>query len=43
VKTWTRRGAKVTLLPANASFSPIELDASDVTVYGKVVTIVRRL
>jgi len=43
VKTWTRRGTKVTLLPANASFSPIELDAADVTVYGKVVTILRRL
>ncbi|MDQ6946842.1 MAG: transcriptional repressor LexA [Actinomycetota bacterium] len=43
VKTWTRKGTKVTLLPANASFSPIELDAADVTVYGKVVTILRRL
>ena len=43
VKTWSRRGNKVTLLPANARFSPIELDAADVTVYGKVVTILRRL
>ena len=43
VKTWTRRGSKVTLLPANPRFDPIELDAADVTVYGKVVTILRRL
>ena len=43
VKTWSRRGNKVTLLPANPRFSPIELDAADVTVYGKVVTILRRL
>jgi len=43
VKTWTRRGNKVVLLPANESFSPIELDAADVTVFGKVVTILRRL
>ena len=43
VKTWTRKGSKVTLLPANPRFSPIELDAADVTVYGKVVTILRRL
>jgi repressor LexA len=43
VKTWTRKGSKVVLLPANPRFSPIELDAADVTVYGKVVTILRRL
>ena len=43
VKTWTRKGSRVTLLPANPRFSPIELDAADVTVYGKVVTILRRL
>ena len=43
VKTWSRRGNKITLLPANTRFSPIELDAADVTVYGKVVTILRRL
>ena len=43
VKTWSRRGTKVILIPANDAFSPIELDAADVTVYGKVVTILRRL
>ena len=43
VKTWTRKGSKVVLLPANPRFDPIELDAADVTVFGKVVTILRRL
>lgn len=43
VKTFTRKGAKVVLVPANPLLSPIELDPSDVTIYGKVVTVVRRL
>ncbi|HEX2699357.1 MAG TPA: transcriptional repressor LexA [Acidimicrobiales bacterium] len=43
VKTWSRRGNKVVLSPANPRLSPIELDPRDVHVYGKVVTVVRRL
>ncbi len=43
VKTWSRRGNKVVLLPANPRFEPIELDAADVRVYGKVVAVLRRL
>ena len=43
VKTYTRKGNKVVLVPANASLSPIELDPADVSVYGKVVTVLRRL
>ena len=43
VKTYTRKGGKITLLPANARLSPMELDAKDVTIYGKVVTMLRRL
>src|SRR5947209_12020754 len=43
VKTWSRKGNRISLQPANARFSQIELDAADVTVYGKVVTILRRL
>src|SRR5205807_9803559 len=43
VKTFTRKGAKVALLPANPAYEPIELDAADVRIYGKVVTILRRL
>jgi len=43
VKTYTRSGDTVTLLPANAAMSPIELPASDVSLFGKVVTVLRRL
>ena len=43
VKTFTRKGNKVVLLPANARLSPMEFDAGDVKLYGKVVTVVRRL
>ncbi len=43
VKTWSRRGAKVVLSPANRRLQPMVLDPGDVTVYGKVVTVVRRL
>jgi repressor LexA len=43
VKTYTRKGNKVVLLPANARLQPMEFDAGDVTIYGKVVTVVRRL
>ena len=43
MKTYTRKGGRVTLLPANSSMDPIELDPADVTIYGKVVTVLRRL
>jgi repressor LexA len=43
VKTYTRKGNKVVLLPANADYQPIELDPADVRIYGKVVTVLRRL
>jgi repressor LexA len=43
VKTWTRKGNKVVLLPANERLSPMEYDPSDVTLFGKVVTVLRRL
>ncbi|MGH9181674.1 MAG: transcriptional repressor LexA [Acidimicrobiales bacterium] len=43
VKTFGRKGNKVVLTPANPRFEPMELDAADVTVYGKVVTVLRRL
>jgi repressor LexA len=43
VKTYTRKGDKVVLLPANPSYQPIELDPADVAIYGKVVTVMRRL
>ena len=43
VKTFTRKGNKIVLLPANARLQPMEFDPADVSVYGKVVTVVRRL
>jgi repressor LexA len=43
VKTYSRRGGKIVLLPANSSMEPMEFDPADVQVYGKVVTILRRL
>ena len=43
VKTFTRKGNKVVLVPANARLSPMEFDPADVRIYGKVVTVVRRL
>ncbi|HUQ38694.1 MAG TPA: transcriptional repressor LexA [Acidimicrobiales bacterium] len=43
VKRWSKKGNRVTLHPANAAYEPIELDASEVSLYGKVVTVLRRL
>jgi repressor LexA len=43
VKTYTRKGGKVVLQPANTRFSPIELDPADVNIYGKVVSVLRKL
>jgi repressor LexA len=43
VKTYRAKGAKVTLVPANPRLEPMVFDARDVTVYGRVVTVLRRL
>ena len=43
VKRWARKGSKVVLVPANPRLEPMELDPADVTVYGKVVTVLRRV
>jgi repressor LexA len=43
VKRYSRRGSKVTLTPANARLRPMEFDAADVHLYGKVVTVLRKL
>jgi repressor LexA len=43
VKTYRRTGTTITLVPANSSLSPMELDPADVSVFGKVVTVLRRL
>jgi repressor LexA len=43
VKTFTRQGSRIVLLPANARLAPMEFDAGEVTIFGKVVTVMRRL
>lgn len=43
VKSFARRGGRVVLSPANPDMAAMELDPDDVTVYGKVVTVLRRL
>jgi len=43
VKTFGRKGSKVVLRPANATMEPMVFDPSDVRIYGKVVTVLRRL
>jgi repressor LexA len=43
VKTFGRRGNKIVLTPHNPRLEPMVLDPSEVTIYGKVVTVLRRL
>jgi repressor LexA len=43
VKRFTKQGGRVVLVPANARLSPMDLDPADVTIFGKVVTVLRRL
>ena len=43
VKTFTKKGQKIVLVPANERLSPMEFAADDVTIFGKVVTVLRRL
>ena len=43
VKTYTRKGGKIVLVPANERLSPMVYDPSDVQIFGKVVTVLRRL
>lgn len=43
VKTFRSSGTEIELVPANPSFEPIRLPSDQVTVYGRVVTVLRRL
>lgn len=43
VKTYTRRNGRVVLLPANSSMEPMEFGDDEVQIFGRVVTIMRRL
>jgi repressor LexA len=43
VKYFSTAGGRVVLTPANARLAPMEFEPDEVTVYGKVVTVLRRL
>ncbi|CAB4878481.1 MAG: transcriptional repressor LexA [Actinobacteria bacterium] len=43
VKTYSRKGREVVLLPANPRLSPMHFSSDDVRIFGKVVTVLRRL
>jgi repressor LexA len=43
VKTFSRKGGKVVLLPANERLGPMEFDPREVSIFGKVVTVLRRM
>jgi len=43
VKTYSVDGDKVVLLPSNARLSPMVFEPSEVSIFGKVVTVLRKL
>jgi repressor LexA len=43
VKRFSRKGQKVVLLPANERLEPMVYDPAEVQIFGKVVTVLRRL
>ncbi len=43
VKTFKRQGESIVLVPANARLEPMVFDASEVQIFGRVVTVLRRL
>jgi len=43
IKTYEAGDGRVTLIPANSTMKPMEFAPDDVTIYGRVVTVMRRL
>ena len=43
VKRYQRTGGRITLVPANPRLEPMVFDADEVQIFGKVVTVMRRL
>ncbi len=43
VKTYKRDGEQVVLVPANAAYEPMVFSPDEVTLYGKVVTVMRKV
>jgi len=43
IKTFSKRGNQVTLTPSNSRMKPMTFSAEEVSIYGKLVTVMRRL
>jgi repressor LexA len=43
VKTFTKQGGRVVLVPSNARLAPMEFAPGEISIFGKVVTVLRRL
>jgi repressor LexA len=43
IKEYKKAGNKITLIPRNQRLEPMVFDASEVSIFGKVVTVLRRL
>jgi repressor LexA len=43
VKTYQPRGTNIVLVPANPTMEPMEFPAEEVSIFGRVVTVIRRL
>ena len=43
VKTYQPRGTNIVLVPANPTMEPLEFPADEVSIFGRVVTVIRRL
>ena len=43
IKTFSRDGSEILLIPANSSMETMRFSESEVSVYGKVVTVLRKL
>jgi len=43
VKHYNRKGAKIILEPANARLEPMVFDPAEISIFGRVVTVLRRL
>ncbi len=43
VKTYQRKGSTVTLIPANPRLQPMVFTDNEVQIFGRVVTVMRRL
>jgi repressor LexA len=43
IKTFTKSGSKITLTPSNSSMKSMVFEKGEVSIYGKLVTVMRRL